>query len=196
MEIQRQEENRNQQTAARPALAIEGLPTHQTVEHDITMANISSSSSSSAVPMSTENVQTKRGASNGNGQETKRNKAEQDLDLLKEAVANSRSALQNMGVKVKPLEPQNTSAPKQVTKSLEEAPKMMMMTSSSSSKPEDTSTKPKQEPETERPKPEKPKPPVKKTVVKNDEPERKNPHGTKMDLNPNPKYWDSQNRTN
>ena len=61
--------------------------------------------------------------------------------------------------------------------------------SSSSSKPKEEPKKeePKPEPETERPKPEKPKP-VKKTNLK-----REDPHGTNIDNNQNPKYWDRKN---
>ena len=83
-------------------------------------------------------------------------------------------------------QPQNTSASSSSSKPAVEAIEATPTATSSAS-----SSKPKEEPETEKPKPEKPTPPVRKTIKK-DKP-KEEPHGTKMDTNKNPKYWDRKN---
>ena len=218
MEIQRQEEIRAELQRGAEKMVRESLQytTPITPAHQIAIANTSSSSSSRApmlvnregeqqkrpeetpevtskpkakqrtsqsvparkppqptTPMmiGNEGEQQKRGTANGNGTAKKKTK---DEPLPQTAV-------------VKALEqPQNTSASSSSSKPAVQAIEATPTTTSSSS-----SSKPREEPETEKPKPEKPNPPVKKTIKK-DKP-REDPHGTKKDMNQNPKYWDRKN---
>lgn len=150
-------------------------------EQQVPEKTVPTTSSKAPMLVGREGEQHKRGTGNGNGEAKKKAKEDQ---VPQTAVVKALEQHQNTTSS-------SSSAARPTVKAIEATPTATSSASSSKPKEEPKKEAPKEEPETERPKPEKPKPPVKKTIDK-DKP-RVDPHGTKINTNSNPKWWERQN---